>query len=99
MADLIQIKQQIEQLRAEINHHNYRYYVLDSPEISDAEYDALMRELEALEQEHPEFIVPESPTQRVGATPQSELATVSRRDFTQSRKSRTWLVGRCVRAV
>ncbi|GAH91248.1 unnamed protein product [marine sediment metagenome] len=49
MKDLASIKERIEQLRAEINRHNYRYYVLDSPEISDAEYDELMRELEQLE--------------------------------------------------
>ena len=48
MDDLNQVKERIEQLRGEINHHNYRYYVLDSPEISDAEYDELMRELKKL---------------------------------------------------
>ena len=69
MDDLNQVKQRIEQLRAEINHHNYRYYVLDSPEISDAEYDELMRELKKLEEEHPQFLTPDSPTQRVGAAP------------------------------
>ena len=58
-----------EELRAQINRHNYRYYVLDDPEVSDAEYDALMRELRALEEAHPELITPESPTQRVGAEP------------------------------
>ena len=47
MKDLDEVKKRIEQLRAEINHHNYRYYVLDSPEISDAEYDELMRELKS----------------------------------------------------
>ncbi|UCH10869.1 MAG: NAD-dependent DNA ligase LigA, partial [Fidelibacterota bacterium] len=73
------VSRRIEQLRREIDEQNVRYYVYDSPTISDAEYDALMRELEDLEQEHPELITPESPTQRVGAKPQSELSTVSRR--------------------
>jgi DNA ligase (NAD+) len=67
VADLEQAKQKIEKLRAEINHHNYRYYVLDSPEISDADYDELMRELQALEAEYPQFLTPDSPTQRIGA--------------------------------
>jgi len=62
-------KQRIEKLRAEIDNHNYRYYVLDSPEVSDAEYDELMRELQALETEYPQFLTPDSPTQRVGAAP------------------------------
>jgi DNA ligase (NAD+) len=64
-----QIQKQLEQLRRLISYHNYRYYVLDDPEISDAEYDALMNQLRALEAEHPELITPDSPTQRVGATP------------------------------
>ena len=68
-----------ETLRKEISHHNYRYYVLDSPEIADAEYDALFRELEAIEQAHPEWVTPDSPTQRVGATPLTELAAVTHR--------------------
>lgn len=56
----------IEELRAAINEHNYRYYVLDSPIISDAEYDNLFQELKTLEEQYPEFITPDSPTQRVG---------------------------------
>lgn len=56
----------IEKLRELINYHNYRYYVLDDPEVSDAEYDSLMKELEALEREYPDLITPDSPTQRVG---------------------------------
>jgi DNA ligase (NAD+) len=76
MDDLNQAKQRIEQLRAEINHHNYRYYVLDSPEISDAEYDELMRELKQLEEEHPQFLTPDSPTQRVGAAPVEAFGVV-----------------------
>lgn len=67
--DISQVKQKIEKLRELINYHNYRYYVLDSPEISDAEYDELMRELRRLEEAHPELITPDSPTQRVGAAP------------------------------
>jgi len=69
MAGLDEVKKRIEQLRAEINHHNYRYYVLDSPEISDAEYDELMRDLKQLEQQYPQYLTPDSPTQRVGAAP------------------------------
>ena len=69
MADLDAVKKRIGQLRAEINHHNYRYYVRDSPEISDTEYDGLMRELKQLEEQHPQFLTPDSPTQRVGAAP------------------------------
>jgi len=69
MMDLGKVKERIEQLRALINHHNYRYYVLDSPEISDTEYDELMRELKQLEEQYPQFLTPDSPTQRVGAAP------------------------------
>ena len=64
-----QISQQLDQLRAVINQHNYRYYALDDPSIPDAEYDRLMRELQAIEAQYPEVITPESPTQRVGAEP------------------------------
>ncbi|BAN69471.1 NAD-dependent DNA ligase LigA [endosymbiont of unidentified scaly snail isolate Monju] len=70
------IRQRIEALRREIDYHNYRYYVLDDPEIPDAEYDRLMRELQALEAEHPELVTPDSPTQRVGAKPLSAFAEV-----------------------
>ena len=66
-----------DQLRDLINHHNYRYYVLDDPEISDAEYDRLMRELEALEAEHPGLVTPDSPTQRVGAAPAEQFDSVA----------------------
>jgi len=66
----------IEELRALIRYHDYLYYTLDQPEITDAEYDALMRELEALEAAHPELITPDSPTQRVGAEPLPEFAKV-----------------------
>jgi DNA ligase (NAD+) len=76
MADLDRVKQRIERLRAKINHHNYRYYVLDSPEISDAEYDELMRELKGLEEAYPQFLTPDSPTQRVGAAPVEAFGVV-----------------------
>jgi DNA ligase (NAD+) len=59
----------IEALREKIRHHEYRYYVLDDPEISDADFDKLMNELKSLEAGHPELIVPDSPTQRVGGKP------------------------------
>ncbi len=70
------MRERMERLRREIEFHNYRYYVLDSPVISDAEYDALFRELQRLEAEHPEFITPNSPTQRVGAEPLEEFTKV-----------------------
>ena len=60
----------------EINEHNYRYYVLDDPYISDAEYDRLFEELKKLEKEHPELITPDSPTQRVGGAPLKEFKEV-----------------------
>jgi DNA ligase (NAD+) len=59
----------IEELRAKLRRHEHLYYVLDTPEISDADYDALMRQLQELEREHPELIRPDSPTQRVGGAP------------------------------
>ena len=69
MTDLDKVKERIDKLRAEINRHNYLYYVLDSPEVSDAEYDGLMQELRRLEETYPQFLTPDSPTQRVGAAP------------------------------
>ncbi len=62
-------KKVIEELRKQINYHNYRYYVLDSPEISDEQYDELMRQLIKLEEKFPDLVTPDSPTQRVGAPP------------------------------
>lgn len=62
-----------EDLRRQLEHHNYRYYVLDDPEVSDAEYDRLLSELKQIEAESPDLITPDSPTQRVGAMPVSEL--------------------------
>jgi len=70
------VRQRIEQLREELRRHEYLYYVLDQPEITDAEYDALMRELAALEQAHPEFLSPDSPTQRVGGKPREGFIKV-----------------------
>jgi len=66
-------KVRVEELREQINHHSYRYHVLDDPEVSDAEYDELIKELRALEDAFPELITPDSPTQRVGAAPATAL--------------------------
>lgn len=63
-------------LRKKINYHNYRYYVLDDPEISDSEYDLLMKKLESFEKKHPYLVSSDSPTQRVGAVPLKEFKTV-----------------------
>jgi DNA ligase (NAD+) len=68
----------VEELRRQIRHHNYRYYVLDDPEISDGEFDALFRRLQDLEARHPELFDPTSPTQRVGAPPIDKFETVRR---------------------
>ena len=70
------IIEKIKNLREQINYHNHRYYVLDSPEISDAEYDRLFDQLTELEKKYPELITPDSPTQRVGAAPLDEFKTV-----------------------
>jgi DNA ligase (NAD+) len=69
MASRLSPQPQIEALREEIRHHEHLYYALDAPEITDAEYDALMNRLKALEAEHPDLITPDSPTQRVGGKP------------------------------
>ncbi|HDY75904.1 MAG TPA: NAD-dependent DNA ligase LigA [Candidatus Marinimicrobia bacterium] len=73
------IQDTINVLRKELNDHNYRYYVLDDPIISDAEYDRLLRELQVLENEHPEYITADSPTQRVGARPLEAFGTIQHR--------------------
>ena len=70
------IESKINKLRQQINEHNYRYYVLDDPSVSDAEYDRLFRELQQLEQDYPQLITPDSPTQRIGATPLKAFAKV-----------------------
>ncbi len=68
--------QRAEALREQLRMHNYRYHVLDDPIVSDAEYDALMRELRSIEAEHPELITPDSPTRRVGNAPSEKFAKV-----------------------
>jgi len=76
VSDLTVIQNQIAELRKQLNYHNYRYHVLDSPEISDAEYDALMQQLRKLEEQYPQFLTPDSPSQRVGAAPVESLGVV-----------------------
>ncbi|MCI5764608.1 MAG: NAD-dependent DNA ligase LigA [Actinobacillus porcinus] len=71
------ISNQINQLRKTLRHHEYLYHVLDAPEIPDSEYDRLFHQLKALEQQHPELITPNSPTQRVGAKPLSGFAQIT----------------------
>lgn len=74
---IVKDQARIQQLRKELDDSNYRYYVLDAPTIPDAEYDRLFRELQELEARHPEFITPNSPTQRIGAAPLKEFASVT----------------------
>lgn len=69
-------KQKLTELRTTLRHHEYLYHVMDMPEIPDAEYDRLMRELRELEAQHPELITPDSPTQRVGAAPLASFSQV-----------------------
>ncbi|MEE8353841.1 MAG: NAD-dependent DNA ligase LigA, partial [Dehalococcoidales bacterium] len=76
MDDPQRAEKRIEELCEQINRHNYRYHVLDSPEISDAEYDRLVRELTQLEGDYPQFLTPDSPTQRVGAAPVEAFGVV-----------------------
>jgi DNA ligase (NAD+) len=92
------IVERIEELRKDIRYHNYRYYVLDSPVVSDAEYDRLMRELQELEAAHPELVTPDSPTQRVGAEPLDRFEKVrhpkpmlSLSDAFEEEELRAWL--------
>jgi len=77
--DLQAVKLRVEELRSLIAYHDYRYYVLDSPEISDAEYDDLMRELRQLEERYPQLITPDSPTQRVSGQPVAAFGIVEHR--------------------
>ncbi len=79
MNNPLNAKKRIAQLREQINEYNYRYYVLDAPVVSDAEYDRLLRELQSLESAHPELITSDSPTQRVGAQPLAEFGAVLHR--------------------
>src|SRR5438067_6880002 len=69
-------QERAERLRSEIERHNRLYYIEDAPQITDAEYDRLFRELAELEEQHPELRTPDSPTQRVGGAPAKELAPV-----------------------
>ena len=75
MADA-ELRRRVDDLRRLISQYNYEYFVLDQPSVSDAEYDGLMNELRRIEAEHPELITPESPTQRIGATPSTAFGTV-----------------------
>ncbi|SFM73302.1 NAD-dependent DNA ligase LigA [Thermodesulforhabdus norvegica] len=77
--DLEKIRQRIEELRREILYHNYRYYALDDPVITDQEYDTLFRELQELEERYPQFITPDSPTQKVGHPPLESFAPFEHR--------------------
>src|SRR5947207_14780045 len=70
------VQARLDDLREQVNHHLHRYHVLDEPEISDADYDRLFDELKALEEEHPDLITPDSPTQRVGAPPSARFQKV-----------------------
>jgi DNA ligase (NAD+) len=76
VSDLTEIQNQISELRKQLNYHNYRYHVLDSPEISDAEYDGLMQQLRKLEEQYPQLLTPDSPSQRVGGAPLAALGVV-----------------------
>src|SRR4029077_17018569 len=73
------VREDVARLRREIERHNHRYYVLDDPEISDAEYDALFRRLRELEETHPALRTEDSPTPGVGAAPRAEFSTVRHR--------------------
>ena len=79
MAKAVSVPQEIEKLREEIRRHEELYYVLDNPQISDAEYDALLEKLQKLEQDHPDQITPDSPTQRVGGRPAEGFSEVVHR--------------------
>jgi DNA ligase (NAD+) len=88
----------VEELRQELVRHNHRYYVLDDPEVSDADYDALINELRELEAEHPELLTPDSPTQRVGAKAAERFAPAEHRqpmlslaNATSEEELRAWL--------
>src|SRR5271165_1405489 len=70
------VQQHIEALRDKIRYHEHRYYVLDDPEVSDAEFDRLMNQLKTLEAEHPELVTPDSPTRRVGGKPREGFVKV-----------------------
>ena len=82
-------RRRIEELSQALRRHDALYYQQDAPEISDLEYDLLRRELEALEAEHPDLVLPDSPTQRIGAEPAEGFATAPHRSPTDSRR---WVV-------
>src|SRR5580692_11518885 len=71
------IRHEIEELREKLRYHEHLYYVLDAPEITDAEYDRMMRELQSLEAAHPDLVTPDSPTQRVGGKPREGFVKVA----------------------
>ena len=73
------VVERMDVLRRGLNYHNHRYYVLDDPVVSDAEYDQMLRDLRGLEEAHPELLTPESPTQRVGAAPAEGFTQVQHR--------------------
>src|SRR5256885_5514748 len=70
------LKKEVEELREKLRHHEYRYHVLDDPEISDAAYDALLQKLREIEATHPELVTADSPTARVGAPPRAGFQTM-----------------------
>src|SRR5256885_3908910 len=76
MASAAKLEHRIDELRDQIRYHEHRYYVLDDPEVSDAEFDRLMQELKNLEAEHPELITTDSPSQRVGGKPREGFIKV-----------------------
>src|SRR5215207_10600322 len=75
-SDTVSLELRVDALRKAIEKLNYDYYILDQPTATDAEYDALLRDLRALEAEHPELVTPESPTQRVGISPQGRFSQI-----------------------
>jgi DNA ligase (NAD+) len=79
MIQILQAQERVLELRRLLNHHNYLYYVKDTPEISDESYDALLRELRQLEQEYPSLVTPDSPTMRVGAEPLKAFGVITHR--------------------
>src|SRR5512140_231104 len=76
MTNSASLRSRYEQLKSDLNQHNHRYHVLDAPVISDAEYDKLLVELRKLEADHPDWVTPDSPTQRAGSTPSEKFAKV-----------------------
>ncbi len=71
------LQERLADLRSQINTHNYRYHVLDAPSISDADYDRLLNELKQIESDHPEWITPDSPTQKVGGVVSEKFEKVA----------------------